>query len=281
MIPYVSTLFVGFGLYYLSQRFSGNLSDLLLNISAAFFTIPAVLLFYELFKELTNKKLNKEIFDYAKIQIDTEMLSLINQLMKMVYPLEKKDFSEKGVNQFLSMKKDILKKTIVDNKYLGFQVYKKWEVSLTNLNEILKNPFILQRLNNEQIISIICIIKDILYLEQIFKIPDLYVETKKKVKGFKIAKGTEFNKENIKYPDRYILLKDLKEDKFVVFDFGDFDKYNIPRLNNEYVINPNRSSVISETISGVMQNFNNWLKLTDYEFIIDTQMFKMTRISRR
>lgn len=119
------------------------------------------------------------IFDYAKMQVDREVLSIINQLNKIVYPLEEKDFSTTGIKNFLSIKKDNLIELLTKNKYLGFQVFKKWEVSEENLDDVLRNSYILARLGDDQIISIILIIKELRSLEMIQKIKDLYEETGK------------------------------------------------------------------------------------------------------
>jgi len=112
----------------------------------------------------------------------------------------------------------------------AFKVFKKWDVIENNLHEILKNPYVLNRLEDEQVIAIIQLLKSIRYLEQIQKIKDLYVETEKKASSFKIVRGKDINEENVKFLDRYLLLKDLGDNKFLVADFGDFPRYNMDKL---------------------------------------------------
>lgn len=275
ILPYLSSILAGV-LFYLLGMQSKKFRDLFVNISASFIAIPLIYLFYQTVEKHSKKKLNKEIINYAKMQIDREVLSLINQLYKVVYPIEERDFTLKSINKFLSLKRDELKKIILKKEYLGFQVFKKWDVSENNLHEILKNLYILNKLEDEQIITIIQLLKSIKYLEQIQKIKDLYVETEKKATSFKIVSGKELNRENAKFPDRYLLLKELGNNKFLVVDFGDFPQYNTDELLKIFKINSKYIEIYVDIICDLINKINNWINLTDREFLIDTKMFRLS-----
>ncbi len=274
IFPYFSSILAGV-IFYLLGFQAKDFRDLFVNISAAFMAIPFIYLFYQIAKKYSKKKLNKEIIDYAKMQIDREILSLINQLSKMVYLLEEREFTPKGINKFLSLKRDDLKKNISEKEYLGFQVFKKWDFIEKNLHEILKNPYILNRLEDEQVIVIIQLLKSIRYLEQIQKIKDLYVDTEKKASSFKIVDGKDLNEENAKFPDRYLLLKDLGNNKFLVADFGDFPRYNIDKLLKIFKINDKYIDIYVDAIFDLINEINHWANLTGREFLIDTKMFRI------
>jgi len=92
ILPYICACIVGITIYLISLFIRNKLRDLLINISASFLSIPLLLLFYDMIKESTNKKLNKEIFDYSKTMVDSEILNCLNQISKMIYPLEKETF---------------------------------------------------------------------------------------------------------------------------------------------------------------------------------------------
>ena len=96
ILPYLASFLAGCLFYYLGIS-NEVVYDLFINISAAFFAIPLIYLFYQLTYKRIHKTLIKEINDYLKMQIDKEILSIINQLQKIVCPLEKKDFSEGGI----------------------------------------------------------------------------------------------------------------------------------------------------------------------------------------
>jgi len=274
ILPYLSSIFAGVFFYLLAIEV-GQFRDLFINISAAFIAIPFIYLFYQIAEKYSKKKLNKEIIDYAKMQIDREILSLVNQLSKLLYSLEGRDFTLEGIKKFLSLKKSDIKKIIFKKEYLGFQVLKKWDIVENNLHEILKNPYILSRLEDEQVIVIIQLLKSIRYLEQIQKIKDLYVETEKKASSFKIVSGKNLNEKNVEFPDRYLLLKELGNSKFLVVDFGDFHQYNVNKLLKIYKINKNYADMYVDVIFDIINEVNTWLDLTDREFLIDTKMFRL------
>jgi hypothetical protein len=275
--PYFISILVGFIFYFIGLNLSENLRGLFANLSAAFLAIPLIYLFYQVAQNLSKKRLNKEIFDYAKMQVDREVLSITNQLNKIVYPLEEKDFSATGVEKFLSLEKDGLKRLLAKNKYLGFQIFKKWEVSEENLHDILKNSYILARLSDDQIISIILMIKELRHLEIIQKRKELYIETGKKATSYEIVAGKELNKANIKFPDRYLLLKDLGDNMSYVADFGDFYLYNTKKLLYFFTIDKEYLEVYADSIFQLIKEVNNWIDLTGGEFVIDTKMFRLSQ----
>ena len=180
ILPYFASILVGLLFWFIGLRLSGDIKSLFIGLAAAFFAIPLIYLFYQRAHNLSQKRLNKEMFDYAKMQIDREILSIINQLHKTVYPLEARNFSQADVSKFLSLGKDDLKEVLSKNEYLGFQIFKKWEVTEDNLHEVLKNSYMLKSLENEQIISIISIIKSLRGLESIQKSKNYMLEQIKK-----------------------------------------------------------------------------------------------------
>lgn len=240
-----------------------------------FFAIPLIYLCYQVIHNRSQKRLNKEAFEYRKMEVDREILSIINQLQKIVYPLEERDFSTKGISEFLSIGKHHLKEVLSKNEYLGFQIFKKWEVSEDNLHKVLENSFMLKRLQNEQIASIISIIKSLRNLESVQQSEELYARTDKKATSYKIVSGKELNEENIKFPDRYLLLKDLGDNKSQVADFGDFPPYNINKLLQIFTIKEKYLETYSSSILDLIGEINIWVDLTGGEFIIDTEMFRL------
>ncbi len=275
ILPYFASILAGLLFLFIGLRLSGDIKGLFIGISTVFLAIPLIYLFFQKAHNLSQKKLNKEIFDYAKMQIDRDILSIINQLQKIVYPLKEKDFSPTGISKFLSLGKADVKEILSKNEYLGFQVFKKWEVSEENLHEILKNSYMLKSLENEQIISIISIIKSLRHLESIQKGEEVYSRIDKKATSYKIVAGKELNEENIEFPDRYLLLEDLGHNKFQVADFGDFPQYNTNKLLQTFIMNENLLEIYSSAIFDLITELNIWVDLTGGEFVVDTKMFRL------
>lgn len=105
IVPFLSASILGVILYLFSLMQDENLKSLLINISAAFIGIPLIFFGHDVIKRKSQQKLTREIFDYAKVQIDKEIFALINQLMKYVYPYNRIDKTPIGINRFMSLSK--------------------------------------------------------------------------------------------------------------------------------------------------------------------------------
>ena len=151
--------------------------------------------------------------------------------------------------------------------------YLKWEVSEENLHDILKNSYILDRLSDDQIISVILIIKELRALERTQRSKDLYIATNKNATSYRIEAGRGLNKENIKYQDRYLLLQDLGDNTSLVADAGDIPLYNVDKLLKIFSISDKYLEEYADRILHLIMGVNNWLDLTGKEFVIDTKMF--------
>ena len=276
-LPYVVSVLAGLLFLRIGLELDRDTGGLFTSISAAFFAIPLIYLFYQLTQNLSQKRLSKEAFDYAKMQIDRQMLSIINQLHKMVYPLESRGFSPTVVSKFLSLRQDDLRQILSSNAYMGFQVLKSWEVAEESLHEVLRNSFILKRLENSQVISIISVIKSLRCLEGVQRTEGLYARTEEEASSFKVVAGSELNSENIRFPNRYLLLKDLTDNRCVVADFGDFAPYDVDKLLRMFVVDQGFLEIYSGAIFDLLGDVSNWLQLTGGEFVVDPKVFRMRR----
>jgi len=273
--PYFVCVVVGTALFVVASALSGDASSLFLGIAGAFFAIPCLYVLYESARRFSNRKLTQELFEYAKMQIDTEVLSIVNQLMKIAHPYEERDFTLNGIRAFLALSEVDLRTALQGNEYLGFQVLKDWSVSIRNAIAILENPFILQRLDNDQAISVVALLKRLTSFEVIHKrVSNLYRITNKQAEGYKVQAGREISDRNVEYPDRYLLLRHLIDDKYVVADFGDFPLYQVPKLLNICKMNKAYTRVYADELFGLVQAVNDWLYCTGNEFIIDPKTFK-------
>ena len=202
-------------------------------------------------------------------------MSIINQLMKVVLSYEEVSMSPESIRSFLSQTESGLATTMKTNEYLGFQVFKNWSITERNITNILENSFILQHLDSDQLITIIDLLKEIRSFEFMpTNIDDLYIATDKTAKGYKLESGKNLNDRNTEYPDRYLLLKHLEGDKFMVRDFGDFALYQKGKLLQIYRVNDKYLSHFAASLFSLINSISLWIKLTGYEFVIDTKMFR-------
>ena len=162
ILPYCASILSGLLFLFIGLELNQDLKGLFISIAAAFFAIPLIYLFYQQTSNLSQRKLNKEMIDFANFQIFGDILSILHQLHKAVHPLETAKLSQtiRDMQEFLTLDKDGIKEIMSNNEYLGFQVFKKWEVSVDNLHNATQNPYMLGILENEQMIAIIHIINE-------------------------------------------------------------------------------------------------------------------------
>ena len=123
--PYLTSLISGIVLFFIAVFLKEDYKGLLINIAATLLAIPLLFLIYELAKAFSSRKLNKELFDYAKMQIDRETLSVVMHLIKIVHPYIKQDKSQHGVQTFLSQSEEDLQTIFNTESFLGFQVLRR------------------------------------------------------------------------------------------------------------------------------------------------------------
>lgn len=274
-LPYVISCVAGAGFYFLGLLATGDFRNLLMNISAALLAIPVILFFYEIVKSVSERRLNKEIFEYGKMQVDREAMGIVHQLMKIFYPLETIDFTFKNINKFMSLSKDEIRNVLKSNEYFGFQVLRSWDAYEENLENVLKNSFVVQKLDNDQVIAIIALLKSIRGLDAAQKAKGMFIATGKKETRYKLVRGEDINPENTKHPDRYLLLKHLKENYFQVIDAPDIPKYNEEKAFYTFTLNSEGLDYFTEVVADLITEVNNWVAITGNEFLVDTKMFRL------
>src|SRR6056297_3006874 len=260
--PYFVSFGVGVFFFVFSNKFNENFENLFLSLSASFISIPLIYLFYKLTKNISQRKLNKEIFDYSKMKIDKEILSITEVLFKIMYPYDKQRFNLDAIDKFLSFNLDDLKENFRNNKYLGFQIFKRLDFTQNRFQEILENPFLLDRLADQQIQSIILIIKK---LRRIESLRDKNIH----------------KKNNKKESDSYKIVSGIENDKHFVQDFGDFKEGNKSKLLNYFTVKESYVEVYAEKVFDVVSEINKWINISGGEIIIDTKEFKIKKGSMR
>jgi hypothetical protein len=144
------------------------------------------------------------------------------------------------------------------------------------MHAILQNPYILQRLDIVQSISLVVLLIEMNGFEAILKqVTDLYVVTDVKADGYLVKAGIKITERNTEYPDRYLLLKRLKDDNYLVADFGDFAPHQLQNLLKVCRVNKTYLEDYADSISRMVRQVNQWVQSTGSEFLIDPEMFRM------
>lgn len=271
-LPYLASFLTGIFFYWLSLYRTDNLSSLLINIASAFIAIPFLYFIYELSKSYSHRKINSEIYDYAKKKIDKDIISLAKQIMILIYPYYYTNTSIRDITRLLSISLNDLSEQLSRNKFVGFQIFKNYSEIYRNIERVFDSPFILNRLSEQQITSVIKLIKSLHSLEDVIvNVPDLFIITEETDDRFEILGGS-----NKDYPNSYLLLEKKNDKESKVIDWGGIisfkKKYllNICRMNTKYL------EPFSNEVFDILLNINKWLSLTGNEFVIDTKRFKFS-----
>ena len=218
-------------------------------------------------KTKSKKELKRGIFQYAQSYINGDILSILLTLSKFVYGFDQGRSLAKAL-LLMRQTKDELRISIQDQKYLGFQLFKLWQDKYDYFSKVLENNFILNKLDDNQVLVIINLTNEFKKAERDFINEDSYELIGEKKDEYKVVKGTDINIENVQHPNRYLLLRTIKEDKQVVEDFGDFSYINIDKLLKVYALKPGVAERIALDISEICSQINRWLKTTDGELYL-------------
>lgn len=283
-LPYLIAIMVSVLFFWLGYKNTETLwGDLFINLSASFVAIPLVLIFVDVLRGRIDRNLKRELFDYAKKNIDNDMLSALAHINKLfnipILPVNNPLF--KSVTVLLNLEERAIKETIADISPLGFQIFKDWGETNKYFSDALQNPLALKVFDNKQLTTLIQLLKAIQIFEKDLKDGLNFEFIADKSKEFKIAKGTDINFRNVILPNRWILLgKTKKPDEHVVRDFGDFDQYFEDKILNQYKITENGKIEIADDVIKILNLTNQWLILTGNEFIFDSKRFRGTVIEK-
>lgn len=275
LLPFLITVTTGATLYYCAVKFTnGDMKDLLINIAATLFAVPLVYIVYETIRDKMTNRLRVEIYEYAKMQIDRNLLSVLFKLMNIIYSVEHKKTTANLTTMFKLTRyeiKDLLSKDFL----LGFQIWKNLDVDENEIDKILQNPYILKNLEDVHIIQIIHILRSVKHYNQILPLYGLFEEQSHQTKDYIISRGTKMQIDNKKYPNRYILLKPLKHGSYMVAGFGDFDEMFANNLLSQYAISHEYIDQYTDILYTLLVDIRQWVEITKSEILIDTSQFRL------
>lgn len=211
--------------------------------------------------------LHDELEDYFKRDIDTEFLTIINHLRKIVLNQINSNLLS-DTELVLNLSKEELKTNISNRDILGFHLFKNFEVNCRSLKKQIDNVISVSNFKKEKIVILVKF-KEWLDWHNAFtngrNFPDLFIKGQE-APGYKTISSN-----NPELPDRIILGKLLPEDKLMVADFGDL-KLKDKIQNSTYFHRVNQIHIDNylKLLFSFIEIANEWLDKTGGEFIIDT-----------
>ncbi len=222
------------------------------------------------------------ISDYFKVQVDTEILTFINHLNKILFGYSQEK-SLKEVSTFMNISDYEIQEMLENNEFLGFQIFKKWAVNETKLQELVDKA-ISSNYHGRELASVI--IELMRWTGSFDKFnqsrtnPNLFLQSTTRTGDYNAVNGLSINPKNTEFPDRFMLLKKIDEKHSMVQDFGNFvEKDKIEGLTNKYKMNPDLIEPYSLKIREFILIAEKWLDLTNGEFIVENnKMFELKTV---
>lgn len=208
-----------------------------------------------------------EIEDYFKKDIDTEFLTIINHIRKIIYSeFDKNLLLDAG--KVLNLEKEELVTNIKRKNILGFHLFKNFELNSKSIKRQIDNITSISNFKKEKIVTLMKF-KEWLDWYNVFTdgrtFNDLFIQ-KNKAKNYELIMS-----KNQELPNRIILGKLLPENQILVYDFGDILlKDRINTATNYFDINEIHLEKYSNLLFNFIEITNEWLDKTGGQFIIDT-----------
>lgn len=218
------------------------------------------------------------VSDYLKMQVDTEILTIINHLIKIFFGYNKPKTLE-TFTEFLGMSDEELNVILKDSQFLGFQIFKKWHVNESNLKNIADTSMASSFHGREVAAVIIELMRWVGGFENFNRTrtnPDIYKLLGTSNGEVRSVNGLSFNPRNSEFPDRFILLRKVDSGERVE-DFGDFiEQGKIENLTNTFKMTSAYITPYVEQIREFIRISKKWLDITNGEFIIENnKMFEI------
>ncbi|HCC08034.1 MAG TPA: hypothetical protein DEP72_07770 [Clostridiales bacterium] len=228
-----------------------------------------------LIKMVEQQQLFNPIKDHLKGKIDYCVLELLKHIASIVYRTYGMSESLEKVKFLLDENKDSLEgKLKEDFVIIGFFAYKNLDDIAKRLDDLFSLVTSSQNYPREWKVFILkfrdCIRS---FQWHISKRREnlLFVSKLKKSQEYEIVSGYEMNHSNPKHS--YILLKTKRDGDKEVINAGNLVFSDFNELFMEYEINKSEVSRFADYILKVIEETNEWLKLSGNEFVLDPDYY--------
>jgi len=287
LFPKLLVVLVGIGLYCLVTIYlEGDLKSLLVGISSTLISIPFIFIFYEIWQEKAHRKLNSSAYEFAQNQMTVNIASIKEKLEIFIHGafcyfdrpghvvndddienirIETLDAELlSGVDEWdddlLDFELANTFEAIADARYLGFQLRDlSVEVESSDLQALLVNSFIMNRLDDDKTRVIIHLVQAVKMIQSFLSLHhDVFVRSSIRIHGLHINECTTGLAALVLDPE------DDLEKKSKVLDIalvGPDQKHE--ELLKVFVVNPDYYTILSDHINDVIEAMRQWRRIAD------------------
>lgn len=227
----------------------------------------------------THGLLTDKVLDFLKKSIDVEIMKLVSDFARFINKGEPDSNFFKCTDDFLEFKPEDILRILAEKKSLGFNVLKHFESYEEKFNK-----FTLQALGshyyNREILNALIDLYEWFSAYSTFLArysSEFFIKLEERDTGVYAVHASKFGP-NKSLPNRYLLMRRMDKKSAMVCNFGDFSKGQVPILTNYFKFNSKYLDKYVNVISLLIKSVNQWLDLTNREFIMDfTKDFRMKR----
>jgi len=287
LLPKLLVVLVGLGLYCLVTTYiEGDLKSLLVGISSTLISIPFIFIFYEVWQEKAHRKLNSSAYEFAQNQMTVniasikEKLEIFTQGVSCYFEqfghvvndddIENIRIETLGADLFDDVDEwedDLLDfelantfEAIADARYLGFQLRDlSVEVESNDLQSLLVNSFIMNRLDDDKTRVIIHLVQTVKMLQSFLSLHhDVFVRSSIRIHGLHVDEYSTGLAALVFNPD------DDSEANSEVLDLTPVDPgQKHEELLKVFVVNPDYYTILSDKINDVIEAMRQWKRVAD------------------
>ena len=258
LIPHFSLGIASLVLFWASKITTNQeVEDILINIfsNAIFFFIAY--LFYDIVRQIIINKEKKYLTDYIKSKMANDIFIALYFMKKIIHGYNLDTNTLKNIFTVVEYSKNEVNNSVKHQNYLGFQIFKDIDEVHSLFKKAANDNFILKYSSHIDTISIVRIANNLARLESFLKNENNFDECAENAIEYSVVNGKNINPEN---DEKYLLLKKTKhDDRFVVYDSGYFNKQNIDKLLNRYILKEDAVKKITALLLETFSLMKYWL----------------------
>jgi len=229
-----------------------------INLASSSFFVVVAYLFYDLIKSYIEKRDSRYIDSYIRSQISHDVFIVLYALKKYLHGYNLETNTVKNIFAINSYSKDHIESLIVNQSYIGFQIFKEMEDIREFFHGALENNLFIKYSPREYVMNLLKVIDLVVRVEQIFRNDDNYLKSPEKAVEFICVNGKEINPENEE--SRFLLLKRTQiKNRAVVYDSGRFDQPEEDKLLDRYTLKPRIAGILANQIYELNGLLHFWL----------------------
>lgn len=259
LLPYIILLILAFA-FTLAYKFtSSELSKtILINLSSSSLFVVLAYFFYDIIKSYIAKRELRYIDSYIRNQISNDVFIVLYTLKKYIHGYNLESNTVKNIFEINNYSKEQIRASIVNQSYLGFQIFREMEDVKELFRDALDNNLVIKYCPREYVMNLVRIVDLIIQIEHIFRNENNYSECPEKAVEFLCVNGKELNPDNEE--SRFLLLKRAEvKNRAVVYDSGKFDQSKEKKLLNRYIIEPQTAEIVAQQIYELNRYLRFWL----------------------